>query len=206
MMAKRSEVFYMRAFGPWACFTKPELRAERMSYEVPTVAAIRGLYDAVLWHPGMYWQPTEMVVLNPIRWFSMRTNELKDMTSGNIEAKRTQRQTVGLRDVNYIFGAYFELSEEAEHTVTAFSEMFTRWLARGHRRHDPYFGMFPFLADLVPAPEKYRGIDQGVNRPLGRMLYDRDYTTEPARTLTWEPRMVSGTIAIPHRLDVTHVR
>jgi CRISPR-associated protein Cas5d len=198
---QRSKDFKLRAKAAHAAIIRPLCRVERLTYDVPTPSAIVGIFEAVLWHPGLHWRPTLIEVLRPIRYFNMRTNEVTCTGSSgrpfNVEDVRTQRNTVGLYDVDYVFTAHFELDDKAQHNVIAFTEMFERYLKRGQLHHTPCFGMFPFVCDLMEAPESYQTIEQGVDRPLGPMLYGRNYKKSPPEPMMFDARLVNGTVRIP---------
>lgn len=116
--------FCLEVWGDYACFTRPEMKVERVSYDVITPSAARAIFDAILWKPAIRWQVTRIEVLNPIRWVSIRRNEVGAVLStasakaamnagkGNlalyIEDERQQRAGLLLRDVRYRLHAYFE--------------------------------------------------------------------------------------------------
>lgn len=104
--------FWLEVTGDYACFTRPEMKVERVSYDVPTPSAVRAIYEAILWKPAIQWHVKKIVVLNPIKWISVRRNELKSKLSSVkdyfIEDDRTQRAGLFLRDVRYQFLAEFE--------------------------------------------------------------------------------------------------
>lgn len=95
--------FCLEVWGPMACFTRPELKVERVSYDVITPSAARAIFEAIFWKPAIHWQVTKIEVLNPIKWVSIRRNELKfnKQESFFIEEERTQRNTLLLADVRY---------------------------------------------------------------------------------------------------------
>ncbi|MBO7680362.1 MAG: type I-C CRISPR-associated protein Cas5 [Thermoguttaceae bacterium] len=106
--------FWLEATGDYACFTRPEMKVERVSYDVPTPSAVRAIYEAILWKPAIRWHVKKIVVLSPIKWVSVRRNELKSKLSSVkdyfIEEDRTQRAGLFLRDVKYRFLAEFEFT------------------------------------------------------------------------------------------------
>jgi hypothetical protein len=134
----------------------------------------------------------------------MRTNEVTCTGSSgrpfNVESVRTQRNTVGLYDVDYVLTAHFELDDKAQHNVPAFEAMFARYLKRGQLHHTPCFGMFPYVCYLSESPESYETIENGVDRPLGPMLYGRDYKSlEP---MMFDARLVNGAVRVPSHQSV----
>jgi len=104
--------FCLEVSGDYACFTRPEMKVERVSYDVITPSAARAVFDAILWKPAIYWQVTKIEVLAPIKWISVRRNEVGKIASprGNgifIEDDRQQRAGLFLRDVKYRLYAEF---------------------------------------------------------------------------------------------------
>jgi CRISPR-associated protein Cas5d len=100
-------------WGDYACFTRPEMKVERVSYDVMTPSAARAVFDAILWKPSIRWHITKIEVLNPIKWVSVRRNEVKAVASERsdgffIEESRQQRAGLFLKDVRYRIHAYFE--------------------------------------------------------------------------------------------------
>ena len=94
----------MEVWGPMACFTRPELKVERVSYDVITPSAARAIFEAIFWKPAIHWQVTKIEVLNPIKWILVRRNEVGAVASKNpifIEDKRQQKNTLLLKDVRY---------------------------------------------------------------------------------------------------------
>lgn len=175
-----SHDFRLKVWGRNACFTRPEMKVERVSYDVMTPSAARGVLEAILWKPAIRWKVKQIDVLNPIKWESVRRNEvgavMSPRTSGLfIEDQRQQRAGLFLRDVAYTIHAYFEMTEKAgaDDTVVKFTEMFLRRTEKGQCFHRPYLGCREFAADfevftngkLLPEP-----ISE--TRDLGWMLYD----------------------------------
>lgn len=105
--------FCLEVSGDYACFTRPEMKVERVSYDVPTPSAVRAVFEAILWKPAIRWQVTKIEVLNPIKWISVRRNEVGAVVSDRsdglyIEDNRQQRAGLFLRDVRYRFYAVLE--------------------------------------------------------------------------------------------------
>lgn len=210
----------LRASGPLACFTRPEFKAERMSYPCITPSAARGLLEAVLWKPQMRWRVERIKVLRPIALTSFRRNEVgvgatapsrSVVESGGeydplvVEERRQQRNTVALRDVDYVIEARIELTARAApgDSLAKYISMFQRRLERGQQFHQPYFGCREFPADLEPADERTPPpIEE--TRDLGLMLWDMEFVESREkkgphrRTLTWRaPDGVTGGFARP---------
>ena len=134
-----SRRFEVHVKGPLACFTRPEMKVERVSYEVMTPSAARGVFDAVLWKPAIKWQIHAIAVLQPIAWTSFRRNEIASRQTRPrddyfADEDRAQRNTVALKDVEYVVSASFVLTEHAgpEDNVRKFEDMFARRLRKGN--------------------------------------------------------------------------
>ncbi|MBM4135458.1 MAG: type I-C CRISPR-associated protein Cas5 [Nitrospira sp.] len=176
----KSNDFRLKVWGRNACFTRPEMKVERVSYDVITPSAARGVLEAILWKPAICWKVTQIDVLNPIKWESVRRNEVGAVMSTRtnglfIEEQRQQRAALFLRDVAYTIHAYFEMTDKAgaEDTIVKFQEMFLRRAERGQCFHRPYLGCREFAAEFEvftngkPLPETI-----SETRDLGWMLYD----------------------------------
>lgn len=184
------------AQGPRACFTRPEMKAERVSYDVITPSAARGLIEAVYWKPAIRWHIDRIEVLNEIRFDTFRRNELGGKLSyRNAKAAmergeevytaanddRQQRATMHLKDVAYLIDAHFTLTEQAgeDDTVEKHYNIALRRLRKGQCFNQPYFGCREFPADVslvedaAEEPESfYAGSGE---KDLGFMLYDIDF-------------------------------
>jgi CRISPR-associated protein Cas5d len=178
----RSKPFKLKVWGRNACFTRPEMKAERVSYDVMTPAAARGVLEAISWKPAIVWRVTQIDVLNPIKWESVRRNEVgKTMSPASpclyVEDERQQRAGLFLRDVAYTIHAYFEMTDKAGPTdnVRKFEDMFERRAASGQCFQRPYFGCREFGADfsLISNGDSPTPIPD--NRPLGWVFRDYDY-------------------------------
>ena len=181
-------------WGDYACFSRPEMKVERVSYDVPTPSAARGMLESIFWHPGLRWCVTRIHVCAPIRFTNIRRNEVKDtisaahvksvMTKGGELVLATpssiqQRAAMVLRDVRYVVEARFEMTDRAApgDNPGKFQEIMRRRLEKGQCYHTPCFGVREFPArfrhctELPPCPEELRG-----EKDLGWMLLDLDYT------------------------------
>lgn len=206
MSALESRRFEVLVAGPLACFTRPEMKVERVSYEVMTPSAARGVLEAVLWKPAIRWHIHAIAVLRPIAWTSFRRNEVASRQTSRrsdyfADEDRAQRNTVALKDVEYVVAASFVMTDRAgaEDNVRKFEEMFERRLEKGQRFHAPYLGCREFSAQVSPAPASYQPIQPGVNRPLGRMLFDLEFesTSGRAHPYFFEARLESGVMQVP---------
>jgi CRISPR-associated protein Cas5d len=163
-MTMRSPTYRIRVRGPYACFTRPELKVERVSYEVMTPSAARGVLDAILWKPAIHWVVERIHVLAPIRFSAVRRNEVNSRLSprGDVshyyaDEDRAQRNTILLTDVDYVVEAHFRMTELAgpDDNMQKFEQMFTRRLAKGQSFHAPYLGCREFAARFEPAPDRW---------------------------------------------------
>ncbi|MGN0551234.1 MAG: type I-C CRISPR-associated protein Cas5c [Acutalibacteraceae bacterium] len=183
----------VEVWGDYACFSRPELKSEKYSYDVMTPSAARGILEAVFWHPGLRWVIDEIYVLSPIEFTNIRRNEVKSRLlsskaksamSGNdvdlyIDAKADiqQRAATVLKNVHYVIKAHFDMTDKASETdnPAKFQEMMKRRLEKGQYYHQPYLGCREFPArfrlwefDTVPTVN--------ITTDLGLMLYDMDYS------------------------------
>jgi CRISPR-associated protein Cas5d len=184
--------------GDFACFTRPEMKVERVSYDVITPSAARAVFEAILWKPAITWHIEKIEVLNPIRWINLRRNEVGKIASGKdgivIEDERQQRAGLFLRDVAYRLHASFEMDRDpAQHrgqfphlskfggedgnTQTKFHEMFLRRAAKGQCINQPYLGCREFACDFQLVSDLADGRKPiAESRDLGWMLHDMDFT------------------------------
>jgi len=208
----------MRARGAIACFTRPEMKVERVSYEVMTPSAGRGLLEAVIWKPAIEWRVHAIEVLAPVRWISVRRNEVNSRASLEkkmiiVDEDRSQRNTVALRDVDYVLHASFALTHRAGESdnVRKFEEMFERRLEKGQHHSAPFLGCREFAAALEPANGTPPPVDSG-DRPLGWMFYDFDWSgfenhgshkeSEARVPLFFEARLTHGVLHVPARAAI----
>jgi len=183
----RSRTFKLKVWGRNACFTRPEMKVERVSYDVMTPSAARGVLEAVMWKPAIRWHVAQIDVLNPVKWESVRRNEVGATMSPNvpgifIEDERQQRAGLLLRDVAYTIHAYFEMTEKAgaEDGVVKFEEVFQRRAAKGQCFQRPYLGCREFGADFELVLDDNIPEPIAESRDLGWMLHDIDFSgTEP---------------------------
>src|SRR5260221_8619471 len=143
------KTYCLEVCGDFACFTRPEMKVERVSYDVMTPSAARAVFEAILWKPAIRWHVTRIDVLRPIKWMSLRRNEVGKVASTDnaksamnagkgslalyIEEERQQRAGLFLRDVAYRIHAHFELLPEAgeNNTPGKFLDMFERRAEKG---------------------------------------------------------------------------
>jgi CRISPR-associated protein Cas5d len=204
-----NKVFCLEVWGDYACFTRPEMKVERVSYDVITPSAARGIFEAIFWKPAIRWRVKKVEILNPICWTSVRRNEVGCvMTERNdgfyIEEQRQQRAGVFLKDVRYRLHAELEFvplskratsfwktpnelvdpAESAEpgrdENPGKYNAMFERRAVKGQCFSQPYLGCREFSANF----KLVQGSAEGTRaidetRDLGFMLYDLDFS-DPA--------------------------
>ena len=192
----------LEVWGAYALFSRPELKVERVSYDVPTPSAARGIVESVYYHPGLRWYFDRIHVLNPIRFVSIRRNEVTDKISGRnvrqaaqgggqplylvTSQKIVQRSSLLLQDVHYVIEAHFEMTDKAAPSDNPgkFQDIVTRRMERGQCFHTPYFGCREFPVSFRRWPGgPIPTIDE--TRDLGLMLYDFDYSDPAAITPTY---------------------
>lgn len=209
----------LEVWGDYACFTRPEMKTERVSYDVMTPSAARGLLESLYWHPGLHWVIDRIHVCAPIRFTNLRRNEVKSTVNAN-KARTVmergagelylatsqdiqQRAAMLLRDVRYVIDAHFEMTDKATpgDNPGKFQDIIKRRIARGQFYHQPCFGCREFPAqfglcqELPPCPEELRG-----SRDLGYMLWDMDYSNpEDIRPLFFRATLVDGVLEVPNR-------
>lgn len=208
----------LQVWGDYACFTRPEMKAERVSYDVITPSAARGILEAVHWKPAIRWIIDRIHVLNPIRFDNLRRNEVgSKIPAGNvrramkgepvdlcqnISEDRQQRATLLLRDVAYVFEAHFEMTGEGgtEDTPEKHYNIALRRARQGQCAHQPYFGCrefpakFRLLEEDEPLPHSvYCGEEE---KDLGWMLLDIDYDHEKTPHY-FRASMKKGIIEVP---------
>ena len=204
----------LEVWGPYALFSRPEMHVERVSYEVPTPSAARGLVEAVYYHPGLQWHIRRIYVLNPIRFTNIRRNEVKskvlasDVYSAMQGSGRplsivtsqqiAQRASMLLQDVHYVIEAEFTMPDRAAPSDNPgkFQDIVTRRMAKGQCYHAPYFGCREFPAHFRAWPGGPISTIQE-SRDLGFMLYDFDYSDPKNITpLYFHAKMENGVINV----------
>ncbi len=210
--------FCLEVWGDIACFTRPELKVERVSYDVITPSAARAIFEAIFWKPAIRWQVTKIEVLNPIRWVSVRRNEVgavasKTMDSIYIEDKRQQKNSLMLRDVRYRIYAKLVFipvrdrrnddtaSGHTDENPGKYNAMFERRAAKGQCFNQPYLGTRECAASfrLIDPANDTLIPPLAESRDLGIMLYDMDFQTNPQKpeAMFYRAKMKNGVIIVP---------
>ena len=188
----------IRVRGDYALFTRPEMKVERVSYDVMTPSAARGVIEAVYWKPAIRWVIDRIVVLNEIEFTNIRRNEVSDKISTreaerhmnganepffmDATDKRQQRAAMVLKNVDYVVDAHFELTDQAGpgDTVEKHYNIALRRLRKGQHYHAPYLGTreFPATVEIIENGDVPKSSLMG-EQDLGWMLYDLDFS-DPA--------------------------
>ena len=207
----------LRVWGDRACFTRPEMKAERVSYDVMTPSAARGILEAIHWKPAIRWHVNRIHVLNPIKFQSFRRNEVgakasaanaasamkRGTTQGLgllVDENRQQRATLMLVDVAYVIEAHFTLTDRAgaDDTPAKHISMFNRRADQGQCFHRPCLGTREFAAEFERIPDGAplpASALQG-ELDLGWMLHDIDFANGNESRF-FRAKMMDGVIEVP---------
>lgn len=181
----------IRVWGDYALFSRPEMKVERVSYDVMTPSAARGILEAIYWKPEIRWSVDRIHVLNQIRFENIRRNELASKASvsnsvvreGNalvcqyIEEDRQQRAAMVLKNVDYIIEAHFELTGKDDSDPGKHLAIFERRIKKGQCFHRPYFGCREFPVYFAWCDEM--PVSQHIgDQDLGFMLHDIDFQND----------------------------
>ncbi|MCF7989162.1 MAG: type I-C CRISPR-associated protein Cas5c [Thiohalocapsa sp.] len=211
------KTYCLEVTGDFACFTRPEMKVERVSYDVITPSAARAVFEAILWKPAIRWHVRSIEVLKPIRWVNLRRNEVGSVISSRnvesamktgsgdlglyIEEDRQQRAGLFLRDVAYRLHAAMEFRPSADPAgnATKYQQMFERRATRGQCVNQPYLGCREFAADFRYVPDAaVEPPPIADDRDLGFMLYDLDFAdlSDP-KPRFFRAELRSGSVAVP---------
>lgn len=219
--------FCLEVWGDYACFTRPEMKVERVSYDVITPSAARAVFEAVFWKPAVRWRVTRIEVLNPVKWVSVRRNEVGSLMSHRsphlfIEDNRQQRAGLFLRDVRYRLYAELEfiaprnradiknpvnnsLADDEENDILRndenpgkYNAMFERRAKKGQCFNQPYLGCREFSAGFRLIENPVKSDGISEDRDLGFMLYDMDFSDlHDPHAMFYRPVMKRGVIIVP---------
>lgn len=187
-------VVRVKVTGDYACFTRPDLKVERMTYPCMTPSAARGVLDSILWKPEFQWYVRRIIVLNPVRFMSVKRNEIKTKQNSNsgpivvdevMESTgkpkhRVQRNSIILRDVAYIIEASIFMKDATKQMYEKYvgmtekrEGMFPRRVRKGQCWRRPYLGTREFSAEFMRPDENDQPIQETI--PVGSMLFDIFY-------------------------------
>ena len=206
----------LKVWGDYALFTRPELKVERVSYDVMTPSAARAIIEAIYWKPAIRWVIDTITVLNPIKFDNLRRNEvsskLSDRTiSSAIKSnapvriyaddskERQQRAAMVLRDVAYIIDAHFEYVQGSDDENDGkHLEMFNRRLKTGQCFAQPYLGTREFSCNFEPVSREEVSVHSGEHN-LGLMLFDMDFSDRKnPQPMFFRASMLDGVLNVPH--------
>jgi len=201
----------VKVWGDYACFTRPEMKVERVSYPVMTPSAARGMLEAIFWKPEFAWSVREIAVLEPIAYFSILRNEVNSRASeraargwadkgGGFFASddRAQRNTLALRDVAYVIRAEVIPRSQERGLEAKYRDQFRRRVARGQCFAQPYLGTREFTASFAEPGEDDQ--PQPLTMGLGRMLHDLHYLpggNGAAVPVFFDARLENGVLRVP---------
>jgi len=206
------KLLQVKVVGDFALFTRPEMKAERVSYPVMTPSSARGILEAIFWKPEFAWRVREIHVLKPIDFFSILRNEVESKASHRakpgkmpeglfIEEKRVQRHSLVLRDVAYLIKAEQWLASDINGNHAKYRDQFQRSVAKGKCFHRPYFGCREFVCHfMVPT-----GSEEPINitQDLGLMLFDLKFRLNKegkgvsAQPVFFEAKLDNGVLEVP---------
>lgn len=203
----------LEVWGDYALFTRPEMKVERVSYDVMTPSAARGIIEAIYWKPAISWCIDRIHVCNPIEFTNIRRNEVSSKISAsvvysvikggnkplfiNTNADRQQRAAIVLKNVRYIIEAHFELTDKAGETDTAEKHynIALRRMRNGQCYHNPCFGCREFPANFRLVEGDLPKSQLTGEKDLGYMLYDMDFSNpEDIRPVFFRAVMKDGII------------
>jgi len=201
----------VRVWGEFACFTRPEMKVERVTYPVMTPSAARGVLEAIFWKPEFAWRVEEVWVLKPIRYFSILRNEVNSRASEraaagwerggggyDATADRAQRHTLALRDVEYLIRAQVEVKPGVNEDPAKFRDQFRRRVRDGRCFATPYLGCREFAASFAEPDGGEKPVD--VTDDLGPMLLDLEYASDGSGRGTprfFNARLDGGILRVP---------
>ena len=201
----------IEVWGPYGCYSRPELKTERVSYDVITPSAARGLVESIYWHPGLLYTIDRIYLLSPIQFTNIRRNEVKStlLSSAALSAAKggtppvlytsqeiQQRAALVLQDVHYVIECHFTMTDNAApgDNPGKFQDILRRRLRKGQCYHQPCFGCREFPAHFREWPEdEIHPLD--VTQDLGLMLYDLDYSDpKNIRSQFFRAKLVHGVL------------
>lgn len=196
-----NEIVRVKITGDFACFTRPDLKVERMTYPCMTPSAARGVLDSILWKPEFQWWVHRIIVLRPVKFFSVKRNEINAKQSKTpiiIEEKRAQRHSIILKDVEYIIEAsVYQKEFDSKNPPKKYAEMFKRRVKKGQCWRRPFLGTREFAAEFY-TPD---GTEQAIHEliPIGSMLFDifYDQSGTPSPLFFYDVAVINGVLVCP---------
>ena len=197
-----NEIVRVKVTGDFACFTRPDLKVERMTYPCMTPSAARGVLDSILWKPEFQWWVHRIWVLNPVKFFSVKRNEInakQGKTPIIIEEKRAQRNSIILKDVAYIIEAsVYQKEFDPKNPVKKYAEMFKRRVKKGQCWRRPFLGTREFAAEFLEPDGNEQPIQEII--PIGSMLFDIFYDAKgkPSPIFFYDVKIENGVMECPN--------
>lgn len=220
--------FCLEVWGDMACFTRPELKVERVSYDVITPSAARAIFEAIFWKPAIRWQITQIEILNPIKWTSVRRNEVGAIANPRtaeifIEEKRQQKNSLLLKDVRYRIWAKLvflpqwkrkdsknpKIDEEEADLINKnenpgkYNAIFERRARKGQCFNQPYLGCREHSCSFRLVNPESETLQPALaeSRDLGIMLYDMDFEHDNKKpdAMFFRAKMQNGVVIVPNK-------
>lgn len=194
----------LKVWGEFACFTRPDLKVERMTYPCMTPSAARGVLDCILWKPEFTWHVQRILVLKPVKFYSVKRNEInkkQNKTPIIVEDNRAQRNSIVLKDVVYIIeAAVHGATSPVKNPTKKYVEMFNRRVRCGQCWRRPFLGTREFAAEFSLPDENDRPISE--NFPIGSMFLDMWYNEKgvPMPKFFYDVKVVQGELVCPKGL------
>jgi len=196
-----NEIVRIKVTGDFACFTRPDLKVERMTYPCMTPSAARGILDSILWKPEFQWWVHRILILNPVKFFSIKRNEInakQGRTPIIIEERRAQRNSILLKDVSYIIEAsVYQKEFDAKNPPKKYAEMFKRRVIKGQCWRRPFLGTREFAAEFSTPDGTELPIQEIL--PVGSMLFDIFYDPKgkPSPIFFYDVAVINGVLECP---------
>jgi CRISPR-associated protein Cas5d len=200
------EMIRVKVTGDFACFTRPDFKVERMTYPCMTPSSARGILDSILWKPEFQWYIRRILVLKPVKFFSIKRNEITAKQGGriieidaiDIRGKpifRTQRNSIILRDVAYVIEAsVYQKNIDTKNSPKKYVEMARRRIHKGQCYRRPFLGTREFAAEFYEPDSNDMPINESI--PIGSMLFDIFYDEigKPSPIFFYDVAIVNGVL------------
>jgi len=196
-----NEIVRVKVAGDFACFTRPDLKVERMTYPCMTPSAARGVLDSILWKPEFQWWIYRIIILNSVKFFSVKRNEINAKQGKapiTIEERRAQRNSIVLKDVAYIIEASIYQKEfDPKNPPKKYAEMFKRRVKKGQCWRRPFLGTREFAAEFFMPDGTEQPIQEII--PIGSMLFDIffDAKGKPSPLFFYDVAVLNGILECP---------
>lgn len=204
-----NEIVRIKVTGQFACFTRPDLKVERMTYPCMTPSAARGVLDSILWKPEFQWWVHRIIVLKPVKFFSVKRNEIvskqgdkpiiiDELKTDGKPKYRTQRTSIVLKNVEYIIEAsVYQKEFDPKNPPKKYAEMFKRRVKKGQCWRRPFLGTREFAAEFYTPDGTEQPIQEII--PIGSMLFDIFYDAKgkPSPLFFYDAAIVDGVLECP---------